>query len=360
MAYKSATDAKKEASKQAIAELKNRLSAGNTEGLYVFSGDEEYMKRYYFSSLCTAAGDSVNITTLRGDMDFGKLCDELTAVPMQEFSFFDGEGKESKKRVIKLDSPDFSKLSERELAELYDLLSDIGKMSVVVIYFSNIEPLKGKNNQAFIKKLSELALVCDFQRAQIGDATLLRWIKKHFDKEKIGISQEDVRYLCECVGTDMCLLSFEIEKLVSYLSTKQRQSITREDIDFICIRNAEAITFDVTNAIVARNFEAAVTALSRLRAVKTEPLIIFGAITKLAGDIATVSSLMREGRTDAEIVRESGLRDFVVRKYTAFLRDMPGDYAKKIARLVLAADEKLKSGAKGYLVLENLIFQLIK
>ncbi len=360
MAYTKAADAKKEASKQAVAELGRRLSDGDTEGLYIFSGDEEYMKRYYFSSLCRAAGDGVNVTTLRGEMDFGQLCDELASVPMQEFSLFEHEGKDSKKRVIKLESPDFSKLSDREMAEIHDMLSDLGSMSIVVIYFSNIEPLKGKSNQAIIKKLSEGALVCDFQRADVGDAKLLRWIKKHFDKEKISISQQDVRYLCECVGTDMCLLSFEIEKLCAYILHKGRTEVTREDIDFICIKNVEAITFDVTNAIVARDFDGAVTALSKLRAVKTEPLLIFGAITKTVGDITLVSSMMREGKTTAEIIQSSGLRDFVVRKYAALLNDVPKDYAKKAARLCLDADEKLKRGAKGYLVLENLIFRLIK
>ncbi len=363
MAYKSSAkgaDAKK-ASEEAQAELKRRLKDGDTEGVYIFTGDEEYMKRYYFTELCRAAGDSVNITTLRGEMDFGKLCDELCAVPMQEFSLFgDSDTDSSKKRVIKLDSPDFSKLSDREMSELYEMLSDVGKLSVVVIYFSNIEPAKGKSNTDIIKKLSENALVCDFARAQQGDASLLRWIKKHFDKEKILVTPEDVRYLSECVGTDMCLLSFEIEKLTAYLLHAGRQNLTREDIDYICIKNTEAITFDVTNAITARDFDAAITALSKLRAVKTEPLLIFGAITKTAGDISIVSSLVREGKNPSGIANESGLRDFVVRKYLNLLREVPKDYARNFARLCLAADEKLKRGADGYLVLENLLFGVIK
>ncbi len=360
MAYTKGADAKK-ANEQALAELKRRIKDGDTEGVYIFSGDEEYMKRYYFTELCRTAGDSVNITTLRGEMDFGKLCDELSSVPMQEFSLFDdGGGTDSKKRVIKLDSPDFSKLSEREMAEVYEMLADVGSLSVVVIYFSNIEPAKGKNNTAIIKKLSENALVCDFARAEQGDASLLRWIKKHFDKEKILANSEDVRYLCECVGTDMCLLSFEIEKLTAYLSHKGRQNLTSEDIDYICIKNTEAITFDVTNAITARNFDAAILALSKLRASKTEPLIIFGAITKTAGDICIVAQLSGEGRSPAEIVQMSGMRDFVVRKYLAILRDLPRDYAEKFAKRCLAADKKLKRGADGYLVLENLLFELIK
>lgn len=361
MAYKKNYGKKDESSKEAVNELKRRLKDKDTQGVYLFTGDEEYMKRYYFTELCKASGDSVNISVLRGAVDFGELCDELSAVPMQEFSLFgDSPTDTGSKRVIKIDSPDFSKLSDREMADVYEMLADVGDMTVVVIYFSNIDPIKGKTNTGIIKKLSERALVCDFQRASPGDATLLRWVKKHFDKEKIAISPENVRYLSDCVGTDMCLLANETEKLCAYLGFCGRNSAEREDIDHVCIKNAEAVTFDVTNAISAKNFEAAIDALSVLKRTKTEPLLIFGAIGKMATDLSIVSSLMREGRGMNEIVGASGLRDFVVRKYYAQLSSAAKGYAKRFAGACLDADAKLKrTSADGYRILENLVFVLV-
>lgn len=360
MAYQKNYGKKDDSSKEALAELKRRIADGDIHGAYVFTGDEEYMKRYYFSELCKASGDSVNVSVLRGEVDFGQLCDELTAVPMQEFSLFGYEPEGGgNKRVIKLDSPDFSKLSDREMSDVYSMLSDVGELSVVVIYFSNIDPLKGKSNTAIIKKLSETALVCDFQRAAPGDATLLRWIKKHFDKSKIEISKEDVRYLSDCVGTDMCLLANEVEKLCCYADFLKKTVITKEDIDYICIKNVEAITFDVTNAISAKNFEAAVDALAKLKITKTEPLLIFGAISKMATDMSIVASLSREGRGIAEIINVSGLRDFVAKRYAAQLSSAGKGYAKRFADACLEADAKLKRRADGYRILENLVFTLI-
>lgn len=360
MAYNKKNYGKKDDSaKEALAELKRRLKEGDIGGTYLFTGDEEYMKRYYFSELCKASGESVNISVLRGDVDFGELCDEVSAVPMQEFSLFGDSTDSGSKRVIKLDSPDFSKLSDREMADVYEMLADVGDMTVVVIYFSNIDPVKGKSNTAIIKKLSETALTCDFQRAAPGDATLLRWIKKHFDKEKIAISPDDVRYLSDCVGTDMCLLANEAEKLCAYMSAVKRDSVTREDIDYICIKNTEAITFDVTNAISARNFEAATDALSKLKITKTEPLLIFGAISKMATDIGITASLMREGRGMAEIINISGLREFVVKKYYTLLTNSAKGYAARFANACLDADAKLKRRPDGYRILENLAFTLI-
>ena len=359
MAYKKAYGKKDNSSAEALAELKRRLKDKDVQGVYVFSGDEEYMKRYYFSELCKSSGDKVNISVIRGEIDFGQLCDELTAVPMQEISFFD-EPDNGKKRVIKLDSPDFSKLSDREMSSVYDMLADVGDMSVVVIYFSNIDPVKGKSNANIIKKLSENALVCDFQRAAPGDATLLRWIKKHFDREKIEISAENVRYLSDCVGTDMCLLSNETEKLCAYMECVGRKVVEKADIDFVCIKNTEAVTFDVTNAISAKDFEAAVSALAILKSTKTEELMIFGAISKMASDLSIVSALQRENKGVGEICAISGLRDFVVRKYSMMLSSAQKGYAKRFANVCLDADLRLKrTSSDGYRILENLVFNLI-
>ena len=358
MAYKKNYE-KEDNSKQAENELKRRLKDKDVGGVYIFTGDEEYMKRYYFSELCKAAGERVNISVLRSEIDFGRLCDELSSVPMQDFSVFSEDSASSGKRVIKLDSPDFSKLSEREMSEVYEMLSDVGDMSVVVIYFSNADPVKGKSNIAIIKKLSEKALVCDFKRAQPGDATLMRWIKRHFDKYKIAIYPQETRYLSDCVGTDMCLLANETEKLCAYLGCVGRDSVTCEDIDYVCIKNTEAITFDVTNAISAKNFDAAAEALSKLKRTKTDPLVIFGAISRMATDIATVYSLQREGKGITEIIGLSGLRDFVAKRYLLLLSSNTMGYAKRFATSCLEADAKLKRGADGYRVLENLAFTLI-
>ncbi len=359
MAYKNNYGEKKAASKETVTELKRRLKDGDYSGLYVFSGDEEYMKRYYFSELCKAAGDNINILTLRGEIDFEELRDALTSVPMMEFSFFESTPKTAApKRIVKLDSPDFSKLSKTELAATYDIFSDIGDMSVVVIYFSDIDGTKGKTNAAIIKKISENALNCDFQRAAPGDATLLRWIKKHFDKAKINISAENVRYLSDCVGTDMCLLSNEIEKLNAYSVCENRNEILRSDIDKVCIKTEEAITFDVTNAIIAQNFQKAAESLLILKQNKTDPILIFGAVAKTANDMSTVASLQKKGCLPFEISKKSGLKDFVVKKYVNYLRNAPKNFSKRFSSLCLECDRKLKSGADGYRTLENLIFQL--
>lgn len=361
MAYQKHTDAKQETAKLATDELKRRLKDGDTQGVYIFSGDEEYMKRYYFSQLCACAGESVNVTVLRDTLDFGQLCDELVSVPMQEFSLFDepSEKNVENKRVIKLDSPDFSKFSDREKNELCTLLEDVGKMSIVVIYFSNIDSVKGKSNSAIIKKLSENALVCEFHRAKLGDAALLRWIKRKLEKEKISANPDVIYYICESIGTDMCLLDFELQKLTAYLLHNGKNTACREDVDFVCIKNTEAITFDVTNAISAQSFEQGVLALSKLKASKTEPLYIFGAIVKLASDMALVSTLEAQGQTLTEIAKSTGLRDFVVKRHSDFLRKKGADFANKFNRLCLDADSKLKFGADGYLVLENLLFRVI-
>ena len=360
MAYTSRKDAQREDAAKALAELKDRLRTGDTAGVYLFSGEEDYLKRHYFRELCRSAGESVNVAVLSGPLDFGEFCDAYSSVPMQEFSLFGDEPSAPSKRVIKLEDPDLSKLSTSEQAEFFRMLEDTGDGVIVVVYLSGADAPKGKSAAAAAKRLAEFALPCRFLREEPGSPVLLRWLKKHFDKEKITALPDVLRYLAESVGSDMSLLSLETEKLTAYLFHEGRNGLTKDDVDLVCTKNAEAVTFDVTNALIAGNFEAAVSSLARLRAMKTEPLLIFGAIAKTAADLGAVSALSKAGKSPAEIGTETALRDFVVRKYLSTLRARGDDYPKTLARLCLEADETLKSRATdGYRLLETLLFKAI-
>lgn len=345
----------------AIAELKNRIKTGECEGLYIFTGEEEYMKRYYFSELCRAAGDAVNVSVLRGSVDYGELCDELVSVPVMEFSLFDEPKKNEKSgmRVIKLDSPDFSSYKDKELTELYEVLCNAGEHAAVVLYFSDFDSTK-KLSTGIFKKIAEVALPCDFRRYPPDSAVLLRWIKKHFDKAKIAVSADVIRYMTESIGNDMCLLDSETSKLLSYLACVGKTEVTREDVDAVCIKNREAVTFDVTNALTDGNFEKAVQALSILKAMKEDPLMIFGAIAKNAADLTAVAAGLKMGKAQSVIASECGLHPYVVQKQAAVVLEKGREYPKKLASLCAETDARLKGFAlDGFAVLEEFLFKAI-
>ncbi len=360
MAYMDKKKKAAEDAKAALTELRRRIKEGDTQGVYIFSGDEEYMKRYYFSELKKSAGESINLLTMQGEVDFWQVCDFLSSVPMQEFSLFEVEEEPSPLRVLKLEGPDFSKLSEKDISELYTLFTDSADCCVIVIYTSEADTKTSKQNMAVMKKLSEDSLCCEFMRAAPGDRALLSWIKKHFDKAKIIADPDTVRYLCDSVGTDMCNLSNEIDKLSAYLYTAKRETLTKDDVDAVCIRTEEAITFKINDAILSGDFGGALEALSALRATRTEPILIFGAISKLAYDLAAANEMQSSGKSIPEINSATKLPEFVIRKYMSFLSKEKKDFARYFSKLLLEADEKLKSyTTDGYTVLENLLFNLI-
>ena len=50
-----------------LSTLKERIKSGSFSGCYVFYGDEEYTKNYYYEQLCKSCGDkSLNVKSIYG------------------------------------------------------------------------------------------------------------------------------------------------------------------------------------------------------------------------------------------------------------------------------------------------------
>ena len=61
-----------------VSQLKERIKNGNLSGTYIFYGEEEYTKNFYYDKLASACGNrDLNVKTISGS-DF-KLADFFTA-----------------------------------------------------------------------------------------------------------------------------------------------------------------------------------------------------------------------------------------------------------------------------------------
>ena len=98
-----------------LAEFKTKLKNGDLGGWYIFSGEEDYLKKYYLSALreeivTDGAFALFNHATFDGaDIDFGALRDAISSPPMMgeyklvEWKFADIENmKESERKALEL------------------------------------------------------------------------------------------------------------------------------------------------------------------------------------------------------------------------------------------------------------------
>ena len=86
--YSNYKNNKKSSDNENLSELKARIKEKNPAGIYLFRGEEEYMKRFYFSELCKSSGDTdsnVNVIDAE-DFSYEKLLDAVNTAPAIDYS----------------------------------------------------------------------------------------------------------------------------------------------------------------------------------------------------------------------------------------------------------------------------------
>ena len=357
--------------------LKQKIKDGKLSGVYLFHGKEEYLKRYYFEMLTKGAGDTdVNVTVIDGaDFSYADFTDAFYTVAAIDYSdsfFADEPSADDGKRtirVIKLYDPKLTKMSDKEKTLFLELLSGEMTDTAVVFYYPYYDDDEEKKlTKGILSDICKIALTVDFQRERPTSPSLHKWVKKHFAASKVNIDDDCVSYIIQSVGCDMSTLNFEIEKLCAYSLSREPRVIYRNDVDTVCIKNAEARIDDISKAILAKDYEGALVALSILRAERVNEVYIFGAIANRFSQLMTVDHYYKtEGKSQQEIMQITGLRDFVVRNnittltsiYRSF--DGKGSPCDEYAHILSEYDEKLKSYIPDkFALLQNMIFKMTR
>lgn len=355
--------------------LKDNIKSGNIGGTYIFYGDEEYTKNHYSKLLTSQAGSNLNVTCIYESEfnlpDFLSACETSAVESMDMFSMFEDEGAddnpESSYRVIKLFSPKLSVLSAKDAEYFIDFLkNDLPEKTIVIFWFhaDKEEDL----SKGLYKSISEFALTVNFRRENVGSSVLITWILRHFSKEKINVDRHVAVHLCQTVGNSMMDLKNEIDKLIDYLRFEDRDTLETRDVDYICIKSAEAQIFDITNGILAGDFVKSAKALTILRDKHDKrftPVIIAARISGEIYNLCKVENCINQGIPIATIAKQLGLFEFVVKRHAAVLTNRNRDFQNKgsftgtISRLCLEYGKKLKSSrTDGYELLLELIFKL--
>ena len=350
--------------------LKDRIKAKNVGGTYIFYGDEEYTKNHYSKLLTDESENKLNVTCFYGEEftlpDFLSACETSAVESFDMFSMMDEGDDDSDDgafRVIKLYSPDLSGLSKKDTDYFLEFLSDLPDKTIVIFWFYEGED--EALTKALYKKISEFALTVNFRREPIGSSILITWILRHFSKAKLNVDRHVAVYLCQTVGNSMTDLKNEIDKLIDYLRYENRDTLEKQDIDFICIKSTTAQIFDIASGALSGNFLKAARALNVLRDKREPPILIFGTISKSINDLCLTDSYIKKGVALPVIAKTTQTPEFIIKNSAAYLtsrsRDFSGgnSFPEICSKLSLEYDKKLKSSrTDGYELLLELIFKL--
>lgn len=354
-----------------IVTLKERIKSKDICGLYIFYGDEEYTKNHYCTRLSAATGESLNVTSIYGSefelTAFISACETSAIESFDMFSVSDesdgGDGNDEGIRVIKLINPDFSSMDKKDTQQFLDFISTPHENTVIIIWlYSGSEDILSKD---IYKEIAKSALVVNFKKEAVGSSVLITWILRHFAKEKLNCDRYVAVHLCQTVGNSMTDLKNEIDKLIDYVRFENRDTITLDDVNFICIKCMEAQVFDISQGALNGNFLKAATALEVLRDKKEAPVMIMGTISKAVRDMCVTDICIKSGISIPAIASSTGIPEFVVKRSAEALNNRKHDFhgnnsfPASAAALVKEYDKKLKSSrTDGFELLLELIFKL--
>ena len=307
--------------KSILEDIKNH----NFEHVYLFYGEEGYLKKQYRDTLSAAwlpEDDTMNRTVFRGKgVSPGEIIDLGETLPFL-----------SQNRVIILEETGFFKGQCEKLPEYIAQLPDY-------LYLLFVEEELDKRSRMY-KAVKNAGRIVEFARQ--NESTLMRWVLGSLKKEGRKITKQDMELFLSCTGNDMYQIENELEKLIAY--TAGREVISTADIEAVCSVQVANHIFDMVRAVAQKDQKQALKLYYDLLELKEPPMRILFLLARQFNHLLQIKELRAAGYSQSEIASRTGLQSFVVRNYLGYA----GNYDRQVLQGALddflQAEEEVKTG----------------
>lgn len=281
---------KKAVDNTAMRELKRAIKEGAPRRLYLFHGEEAFLRDDCLNrlraallpagledfNLHTAQGKECSVDWIEQAVDCLPVMSERTLVLVTDFDLL-GQGEKNKERLgeILSDLPDYCCL-----VFVYDLLA--------------YKPAAKDKLAALLK---QEGAVVNFQRQE--QRTLAAWICRQFEKAGKSVDSADAEYLVFLVGDLMHDLSAEIGKIAAYAP---HQRVTRADMDAVAIPKVEAVVYQMTDAMARKDFDKAASVLADLLHSREPAVMLLSVMGKYFRQLYTARLFLNAGKSRDEFI----------------------------------------------------------
>ncbi len=286
----------KKTDRSALQKLKKEIKDGTISQLYLFHGEEVYLRDYYLGQmkkkLVSGSMEQFNLQTFSGkEFDPHKLEQAVDCLPMM-----------SERTMIIVTDCDPWKAGENAREDYVRILSDLPAYCCVAFVYDLIA-YKADARTKLAAVFKDKGLVVDFVRQEQGD--LMDWVHRRFRAMGKDIDSELARYLVFLCGDLMNGLIGEIEKVGAYA---KHSRVTREDIDAVATPQLDAVVFQMTDAITAGNFDKAASVLNDLLHMQEPPTKLLFFLGKQLRQLYSARLALEDHRDAAYLMDLWGLR----------------------------------------------------
>ena len=343
MAKTSAADA------AAVKQLKSDLSAGTLGQLYIFHGEEAYLRDFYLGQmkkkLLPGGMEAFNLHTFQAkECDPKALGQVIDCLPMM-----------SERTMVVVYDYDLFKAPADQREAMAALFADLPDYVCLVFVYDLIE-YKSDARTKLAAAIKAHGAAVKFTRQEQGD--LVDWIRRRFKALDHDIDSELARYLIFLCGDLMTGLISEIGKIGAYA---RHRAVTRADIDAVAIPQLDAVVFQLTDAITAGDFDKAVSVLSDLLHMGEPPIKLLSVLGRQLRQLYSARLAMEERKGTGYLVELWGMRSaYPAQKLLDAARRFDRSWCRWAVVQAAETDLKMKSqvGADGEELLIDLILRL--
>lgn len=273
--------------------IKEHIKQNQFKQCYLLYGTEEYLKKLYKNKLKTGIigdEDTMNYTYFEGkSIEIPKIIEVAETLP-----FF------SERRLILIENSGLFK-SSNDLADYIRTMPDY-------CYMIFVESEVDKRNRLY-KAVKEVGYISEMNGMDEKDLQL--WVAQLLKRSGKKITRDTLMYFLNKSGTDMEGMVQEVEKLICYAMDKE--VITVEDIDAVCVTQVSNQIFLMIDAIASRKQRQALDLYYDLLTLREKPMSILFLITRHFNILLQIKELKGQNRN--EVAKKVGVPPFAVQKY---------------------------------------------
>ena len=280
--------------------------------VYIIYGTDDYSIHEALACIKKGLGDPEALATNTTRLDGGRLTPAALQASVEAFPFFgdkrlvivEGLLSRYESKIKSSSTKGSNKNSENDLASFITILGATSPTTITLLIDSEL-----KNTNPILKALSGTAEIKECPPLALS--RLPEWIKKRASQIGASISNEAADTLARLVGSNLWILSSELEKL-SLFTTGQRIETT--DVEALVSASREVGVFELVDAIMGNHSTQALKLLQGFLRDGQAPSYIIFMLARQLRLLVRAKSLLADGCSEQFIQDRVRLYGFALRR----------------------------------------------